>query len=96
MRDIEFSESNQFPFVCQVGALQREACARNSYWQQQRQREEDLLCDLDSGLFRCLFRVTEANCYEVHRGIGLVVNIFNFISYFNFLSQPELSSIRFV
>nr|XP_046246188.1 uncharacterized protein LOC124059852 [Scatophagus argus] len=50
----------------QVEALQREVCVRNTYWQQQRQREEDLLSDLDSALFQCIFRVIEANSYQVH------------------------------
>ncbi|XP_022055821.2 uncharacterized protein si:dkey-103g5.4 isoform X1 [Acanthochromis polyacanthus] len=49
----------------QVEALQREVCARNTYWQQQRQREEDILTDLDSALFQCLFRATEANSHQV-------------------------------
>ncbi|XP_069003414.1 uncharacterized protein [Embiotoca jacksoni] len=49
----------------QVEALQREVCVRNTYWQQQRQREEDFLTDLDSTLFQCLFGVTEANSYQV-------------------------------
>ncbi|XP_040902498.1 uncharacterized protein LOC121187356 [Toxotes jaculatrix] len=45
----------------QVEVLQREVCARNTYWQHQRQREEDLLSDLDSALFQCFFRITEVN-----------------------------------
>ncbi|KAK9520852.1 hypothetical protein VZT92_020711 [Zoarces viviparus] len=49
----------------QVEALQREVCVRNTYWQQQRQREEDVLSDLDSALFQCLFRVTETKSYQV-------------------------------
>ncbi|XP_030261233.1 uncharacterized protein LOC115574093 isoform X5 [Sparus aurata] len=49
----------------QVEALQREVCVRNTHWQQQRQREEDILSDLDSALFHCLFRVTEANSSQV-------------------------------
>ncbi|XP_008294523.1 uncharacterized protein LOC103368058 [Stegastes partitus] len=49
----------------QVEALQREVCVRNTYWQQQRQREEDILTDLDSALFQCLFRITETNSYQV-------------------------------
>ncbi|XP_033488068.2 uncharacterized protein LOC117260235 [Epinephelus lanceolatus] len=49
----------------QVEALQREVCVRNTYWQQQRQREEDIVSDLDSALFQCLFRGTEANSYQV-------------------------------
>ncbi|KAF1394028.1 hypothetical protein PFLUV_G00022250 [Perca fluviatilis] len=49
----------------QVEALQREVCVRNTYWQHQRPREEDILSDLDSALFQCLFRVTEANSYQV-------------------------------
>ncbi|XP_059188168.1 uncharacterized protein si:dkey-103g5.4 isoform X2 [Centropristis striata] len=49
----------------QVEALQREVCVRNTYWQQQRQREEELLSDLDSALFQSLFRVAEANSYQV-------------------------------
>ncbi|XP_051254705.1 uncharacterized protein si:dkey-103g5.4 isoform X3 [Dicentrarchus labrax] len=49
----------------QVEALQREVCVRNTHWQQQRQREEDILSDLDAALFQCLFRVTEANSYQV-------------------------------
>ncbi|XP_075892174.1 uncharacterized protein LOC142895202 [Nelusetta ayraudi] len=42
----------------QVEALQREVCARNDHWQQQRRREADLLSDLDSALVQC---VAEAN-----------------------------------
>ncbi|KAM7399476.1 hypothetical protein PAMP_018747 [Pampus punctatissimus] len=49
----------------EVEALQREVCARNIYWQQQRQREEDILSDLDSALFQCLFGVSEDNSYQV-------------------------------
>ncbi|XP_078140393.1 uncharacterized protein LOC144539411 [Centroberyx gerrardi] len=49
----------------QVEALQREVCLRNSYWQQQRQREEEILSDLDSALLRCLSRVTQANSDQV-------------------------------
>ncbi|XP_067362811.1 uncharacterized protein [Channa argus] len=49
----------------QIEALQREVCARNIYWQQQRQREEDILSDLDSALFQCVFRVTEVNSSQV-------------------------------
>ncbi|XP_071353450.1 uncharacterized protein [Trachinotus anak] len=45
----------------QVEALQREVCARNMYWQHQRQREEDLLSDLDSALSQWLFGITEVN-----------------------------------
>ncbi|XP_056230182.1 uncharacterized protein si:dkey-103g5.4 [Seriola aureovittata] len=45
----------------QVEALQRELCVRNIYWQHQRQREEDLLSDLDSALSQCLSRITEVN-----------------------------------
>ncbi len=73
--------SDVLPFVaaivCQVEALQREVCVRNTHWQQQRQREEDILSDLDSTLFQCLFRVAEANSYQVSRGelSVLVLNI---------------------
>ncbi|KAM8904381.1 uncharacterized protein AB9W97_008057 [Spinachia spinachia] len=49
----------------QVEALQREVCVRNAYWQQQRQREEDVLSDLDSASFQCLIRVTEIKSYQV-------------------------------
>ncbi|XP_041654027.1 uncharacterized protein si:dkey-103g5.4 [Cheilinus undulatus] len=49
----------------QVEALQREVCTRKTYWQQQTQREEDILSDLDSALFQCLFKATEANSYQV-------------------------------
>ncbi|GAA6228396.1 uncharacterized protein LOC111665042 [Lates japonicus] len=45
----------------QVEALQREVCVRNTYWQHQRQREEDILSDLDSALFQSLIRITEVN-----------------------------------
>lgn len=72
LQPTEFSESDVLPFVaaivCQVEALQREVCVRNTHWQQQRQREEDILSDLDSTLFQCLFRVAEANSYQVSRG----------------------------
>ncbi|XP_042270426.1 uncharacterized protein si:dkey-103g5.4 [Thunnus maccoyii] len=49
----------------QVEALQREVCLRNTYWQQQRQREEDILSDLNSALLQYPFRVTEDNSYQV-------------------------------
>ncbi|XP_054884666.1 uncharacterized protein LOC129359222 [Poeciliopsis prolifica] len=49
----------------QVEALQREICVRNSYWQQQRQREEDILVDLDSALCQHLFSVSDANSHQV-------------------------------
>ncbi|KAK1900668.1 ABC transporter G family member 28 [Dissostichus eleginoides] len=49
----------------QVEALQREVCVRNTYWQQQRQREEDIFSDLDSALFHCLFRAIEEDSYQV-------------------------------
>lgn len=58
--------------VFQVEALQREACVRNTHWQQQKQREEDLLSDLDSTLFQCLLTVPEANSYQVCRESLLV------------------------
>ncbi|XP_039987565.1 uncharacterized protein si:dkey-103g5.4 isoform X3 [Xiphias gladius] len=45
----------------QVEALQREVCVRNTYWQNQRQLEEDILSDLDSALFHSLLRITEVN-----------------------------------
>ncbi|XP_036070856.1 uncharacterized protein si:dkey-103g5.4 [Oryzias melastigma] len=44
----------------QVEELQREVCARNTYWQQQKHREEEILIDLDSALFLCLCGVTDA------------------------------------
>lgn len=49
--------------ICQVETLQREVSARNSHWQQQRQREGDLLSDLDSAVFQFVFR--EANSSQV-------------------------------
>ncbi|KAM6933261.1 uncharacterized protein FYW49_001628 [Xenentodon cancila] len=49
----------------QVEALQREVCVRNSYWQQQRQRDEDILTDLDGALFQCLLRITDASSDQV-------------------------------
>ncbi|XP_030008436.1 uncharacterized protein LOC115431886 [Sphaeramia orbicularis] len=49
----------------QNDALQREMCARNTHWQQQRIKEEDILSDLDSALSQCVFKVTEANSYQV-------------------------------
>lgn len=54
-----------YAIKCQVEALQREVCVRNTHWQQQMQREEDFLSDLDSALSQCLFSVTEANSYQV-------------------------------
>ncbi|XP_028321414.1 uncharacterized protein LOC114474973 [Gouania willdenowi] len=45
----------------QVEALQREVCLRNTYWQQQKQREEDILSDVDSSLHQCLLRLAETN-----------------------------------
>ncbi|XP_061538031.1 uncharacterized protein si:dkey-103g5.4 isoform X7 [Phycodurus eques] len=41
----------------QVETLEREMCARNTYWQQQRRREEDILSDADSTVFQCFLRV---------------------------------------
>lgn len=52
-------------FICQVDALQRETCARNTYWQQQRKREDDFLSELDSAVAQSLFSVTESNPYQV-------------------------------
>lgn len=64
------------PICFQVEALQREVCVRNSYWQQQRQREEDILSDLDSSLFKCLIRGLQAD--QVSRGEALFwFEIFN-------------------
>ncbi|XP_072314346.1 uncharacterized protein [Eucyclogobius newberryi] len=37
----------------QMEGLQKEVCARNTYWQQQRVKEEDILSDLDSSLCLC-------------------------------------------
>ncbi|XP_077422396.1 uncharacterized protein LOC144052329 isoform X3 [Vanacampus margaritifer] len=48
----------------QVEALEREVCARNTYWQQQMRREEDILSDLDSAVFRCFLRVMEVGCHH--------------------------------
>ncbi|XP_047191720.1 uncharacterized protein si:dkey-103g5.4 isoform X2 [Scophthalmus maximus] len=45
----------------QVEALQREVCVRNTYWQHQRQREEDILSDLDSALSLHLVGITEVH-----------------------------------
>ncbi|XP_061576516.1 uncharacterized protein LOC133442523 [Cololabis saira] len=49
----------------QVEALQREVCVRNSYCQQQRQRDEDILTDLDAALFQSLLRITDASFDQV-------------------------------
>ncbi|XP_036006035.1 uncharacterized protein si:dkey-103g5.4 [Fundulus heteroclitus] len=49
----------------QVEALQREMCVRNTFWQQQRQREEDVLADLDSALLQHLHRVTDVDSHQV-------------------------------
>lgn len=80
---MELSESDVFPFARQVEALRREGCLRNTYWQQQRQREEDILSDLDSALFQCLFRVTEDISYQVSRGewAVLVLNILHTLAF---------------
>ncbi|MEQ2298857.1 hypothetical protein AMECASPLE_009622 [Ameca splendens] len=53
------------PDGVQVEALQRELCVRNTYWQQQRQREEDILTDLDLTLFQHLFRYTDTHSHQV-------------------------------
>lgn len=65
--------------VCQVEALQREVCVRNTHWQQQKQREEDILSDLDSALYQCLFRVTEVNSYRVSKILLFFVCCFYFV-----------------
>lgn len=57
--------------MCQVEALQREVCARVNHWQQQRQREADLLSDLDAALGQC---VTGANSSQV-RGDGILPGV---------------------
>ncbi|XP_034025206.1 uncharacterized protein si:dkey-103g5.4 [Thalassophryne amazonica] len=49
----------------QVEVLQKEVCARNAHWEQQRQKEEDILSDLDSALIQCLLGVTEVNSWQV-------------------------------
>lgn len=69
-----------FVSSCQVEALQREVCVRNGYWQQQRQREEDILTDLDSTLSQCFFRVTDVNSYQVSRS--------SFLSGSKYLIEP--------
>ncbi|XP_061684126.1 uncharacterized protein si:dkey-103g5.4 isoform X6 [Syngnathoides biaculeatus] len=48
----------------QVEALKKEMSARNTYWQQQRRREEDVLSGADSTVFRCFLRLTEAGCHQ--------------------------------
>ncbi|XP_038154475.1 uncharacterized protein si:dkey-103g5.4 [Cyprinodon tularosa] len=52
----------------QVEALQKEMCVRKIYWEQQRQREEDILIDLDLALFQHLFRVTDSNSQDQWSG----------------------------
>lgn len=64
-RLIRGNRARQCWFICQMEALQREACARDTYWQQQRKREDDFLCDLDSAVVQSLFRVSESNLYQV-------------------------------
>ena len=48
------------PDLGQAEALQREVCRRSSYWQQQRQKEEEMLGDLDSSLMHCVCTVTNS------------------------------------
>ncbi|KAK7882559.1 hypothetical protein WMY93_028733 [Mugilogobius chulae] len=45
----------------QMEGLQKEICARNTYWQQQRLKEEDILSDLDSSLSQC---VSDTQSYQ--------------------------------
>ncbi|XP_054650319.1 uncharacterized protein si:dkey-103g5.4 isoform X2 [Dunckerocampus dactyliophorus] len=47
----------------QVEALDKEVCARNTYWQQHSQKEEDALSGVDSALFQCF--VTEHGGHQV-------------------------------
>lgn len=54
-----------FDVFSQAEALQREVCARNTYWQQQRKREDDFLSDLDSAVAQSLLRVPETNTNKV-------------------------------
>lgn len=81
--NMDFSESDVLSFVAaivwQVVALQREVCVRNTYWQQQKQREEDILSDLDSALFQCLLRITEANFDQVSIGVEFAVFVVNIL-----------------
>jgi len=49
----------------QTEALKREACVRTQYWQQQGQKEEKLLSDLDAALLHFLGAATQANCDQV-------------------------------
>lgn len=64
-RLVRGNRARQCWFICQMEALQREACARDTYWQQQRKREDGFLSDLDSAVVQSLFRVSESNLYQV-------------------------------
>lgn len=78
-----------FSILCQVEALQKEMCVRKIYWEQQRQREEDILIDLDSALFQHLFRVTDSNSQVLGRLLILLMK-----SIFVLSQQLEINSTK--
>lgn len=52
----------------QVEALQKEVCVRTNQWLQQKQKEEELLSDLDVAVQRCLHTVSLDPPGQVRRG----------------------------
>ncbi|KAJ8368257.1 hypothetical protein SKAU_G00082850 [Synaphobranchus kaupii] len=44
----------------QVDALQKEWCVRSAYWTQQRQKEEDLLTEVDRSVQRCFYAAVQS------------------------------------
>ncbi|KAL0973021.1 hypothetical protein UPYG_G00197840 [Umbra pygmaea] len=47
-------------------ALQKEWCLRNRFWKQEKQKEEELLGDLDAALEHCLHMATQDHFDEAH------------------------------
>ncbi|KAK6297050.1 hypothetical protein J4Q44_G00331920 [Coregonus suidteri] len=47
-------------------ALQEERCLRNRYWKQEKQKEEELLADLDAALQHCILVATQEDSEQAH------------------------------
>ena len=54
----------------QMEALQREVFLRSQYWQQQGQKEEKILSDLDMALLHFLGEATQASSTQVSWGLA--------------------------
>lgn len=46
-------------------ALRKEWCLRNRYWKEEKQKEEELLGDLDAALQHCVLVATQEDSEQV-------------------------------